>query len=63
MRKLPVVESRVCGAGVGFRFVNKGFLGLVCRWFWAAEVGRFGRRVDVSLGLENTGICGEGNSV
>ncbi len=28
MRKFEVVESRVCGAGIGFRLVNNGFLGV-----------------------------------
>ncbi len=28
MPKLRVVESRICGAGIGFRLVNNGFLGV-----------------------------------
>ena len=27
MRKLRVVEARICGAGIGFHLVNKGFWG------------------------------------
>ena len=47
MPKFPVVESRVCGAGIGFRPVNKGFGGLGGRGF----------------GVGNAGVLGEGNFV
>jgi len=65
MPKLRVVESRICGAGIGFCLVNRGFLGVGggrfliggwtrfwwfgWTWFWASEVGGFVRLVRVRL--------------
>ncbi len=36
MPKVGVVESRVCGAGIGFRVVNAGILGV---GWWGFGVG------------------------
>ena len=39
MGKWQVLESQVCGAGIGFRLVNKGF--------WGVEWGSGGRGFGV----------------
>lgn len=44
MRKFAVVESRVCGAGVGFRLAGEGF--------WVGVDAVLGRRVDAVFVLE-----------
>ncbi len=36
-----VVESRICGAGIGFRLVNNGLLGVGLPVVLGAEVGGF----------------------
>ncbi len=41
MPKLRVVESRICGAGIGFRLVNNGLLGVGLPVVLGAEVGGF----------------------
>ncbi len=46
MPGLRVVESRVCGAGIGFRFVNNGFLGVGGGRFWW-----FGARMRRGFGV------------
>ncbi len=37
--KLRVVESRICGAGIGFRLVHNGFLGFGLPVVLGAGVG------------------------
>ena len=49
MPKFGVVESRVCGAGIGFRVAGKGFWDVG----WVRVLGCW---VDAVLGVGNAGV-------
>ena len=55
------MESRVCGAGIGFWVAGKGFWALGERGFCVGNAGGLGRRVDAVLVLGGEGLVLEMN--